>query len=328
MARTNKKGLDYFSHDTNTVLDTKIRFLKAKHGLIGYAVYFRLLEEIYQNSYYLEFSERDLILFASENMIEINVCNNIINDCINEGLFDRNKYEKYKILTSRRIQQNYIDGCFRRKEITLEENYLLFMPELDENSKLTINVVNNQINDNINSINDNINSQIEIETEKETETENEKEKENNFPPQKIEIINSEKKNLTKQPKNYKTDFPPQILNLLAQVVKEFPENIIAKLTPAQKWNWCKVIKDLNELDKYDLQTIFETILFARNNDFWKANLLSVASLRDKKKNCELTKFDKINAQRVSGNGSGNTSIIDNFTDEYLKNHSLKYKNNN
>jgi hypothetical protein len=144
------------------------------------------------------------------------------------------------------------------------------------------------------------------------------------PPQKIEIINSEKKSKLKQPKNYKTDFPPQILNLLAQVVKEFPENIIAKLTPAQKWNWCKTIKDLNEIDKYDLQTIYETIIYARNNDFWKANLLSVASLRDRKKNCELTKFDKINAQRISGN----TSIIDNFTDEYLKNHSLKYKNNN
>ena len=323
MARTNKKGLDYFSHDTNTVLDTKIRFLKAKHGLIGYAVYFRLLEEIYQNSYYLEFSERDLILFSSENMIEINVCNNIINDCINEGLFDRNKFDKYKILTSRRIQQNYIDGCFRRKEITLEENYLLFMPALEENSKLTINVINNQINGNINQINDNINSQIEIEIEKEIKKENENE--NNFPPPKIEIINSEKKNLTKQPKNYKTDFPPQIRNLLAKVSKEFPENIISKLTPVQKWNWCKIIQDLNKIDKYELNEIYETIIWGRNNDFWKANLLSVASLRDRKKNCELTKFDKINAQRISGNGSGNTSIIDNYTDEYLRNNSINYQ---
>ena len=46
MARTSKKGIDYFSHDVDMMQDRRIKLIKAKHGLVGYAIYLRLFEEL------------------------------------------------------------------------------------------------------------------------------------------------------------------------------------------------------------------------------------------------------------------------------------------
>jgi hypothetical protein len=314
-----KKDAYYFPHFSNARNDAKIIKLRRVMGLEGYAIYFMLLE---------------ILREQTDFRYEISG----IDDLSYEWHVSREKI--FAVISNFDLFEILDHKFFSTKLILYLQPYI----EKSENARQAVmkrwNNVKNQLQMNTN-VDTNVDTNVLLTLYKESKGEESKEKESKVnkieikpeieisdAPSKIEIINSEKKSKLKQQKNYKEDFPPKILNLLAQVVKEFPENIIAKLTPAQKWNWCKTIKDLNEIDKYDLQTIFETILFARNNDFWKANLLSVASLRDKKKNCELTKFDKINAQRIAGNGSGNTSIIDNFTDEYLKNHSLKYKNNN
>ena len=126
--RKNKTNLDYFSHDVNMFEDKKIKYLRAKFGLIGYAVFIRLLEEIYSEGYYIVFGEKELLLFADDNKIEIDVCNKIINACINEGLFDIRLFESYRILTSRRIQQNYTAAHWRRLKISFIKEYLLIEP--------------------------------------------------------------------------------------------------------------------------------------------------------------------------------------------------------
>jgi len=128
MARPNdsKVGLDYFSHDTDILQDPKIRLLKAKHGLLGYAVYLRLLEELYrEKGYYLQINEDVDILFCDDNNIEYDVYISILSECITKGLFNSKLYEKYNILTSNRIQLNYIAGTKRRKSVSFYEEYLL-----------------------------------------------------------------------------------------------------------------------------------------------------------------------------------------------------------
>lgn len=184
MARNNKTGLDYFSHDTDMSNDIKLKFIKAKYGLIGYAVYNKLLEQIYrEKGYYLEINDRYLILFSDENNIELNVCKEIINDCINEKLFDINLYNVYSILTSRRVQENYLRGSERRKNITLFKEYLLLVPSeiLKENQTAHIIIINvsiNKDNVNINSQNAGINSQSKV---KESKLKGNKKKENILP---------------------------------------------------------------------------------------------------------------------------------------------------
>ena len=57
--------MDWFKHDTNTMMNFKIRKLIIKYGAIGYAVYFYCLELIAANC-----NEND-ISFSLEHILEI-----------------------------------------------------------------------------------------------------------------------------------------------------------------------------------------------------------------------------------------------------------------
>lgn len=138
MARKTKDSIDYFSHDVDMLQDKKIKLLKAKFGLIGYAVFLRLLEELYRSTgYYLFVDEEFNILFCDDNNLDYNVYIEILNDCIERGLFNILKYNDYDILTSRRIQNNYIEATFRRKNVSFVKEYLLVDPKLIYNIQKT-----------------------------------------------------------------------------------------------------------------------------------------------------------------------------------------------
>lgn len=158
MARSNKIGIEYFSHDVDMMNDKKIKLIKAKHGLIGYAVFLRLLEEIYrEEGYYLKADEDFNILFCDENNIQLDAYESIINDCLEKGLFDKGIFEKYSVLTSKRIQLNYCAATERRKEIEFIKEFLLINP-LEKYNIDKINVYINSINANINNENVDINT--------------------------------------------------------------------------------------------------------------------------------------------------------------------------
>ena len=115
MARPLKRGIDYFSHDVNMNHDIKIKLLKAKYGLTGYAIYNLLLEDIYKNGYYLELSEDYVLIFCSENSIDENQFNQITEFMISRNLFSEVVYINHKVLTSKRIQENYLEATNKRK---------------------------------------------------------------------------------------------------------------------------------------------------------------------------------------------------------------------
>lgn len=168
MARQIKAGLDYFSHDVDIMQDKKIRIVFAKHGGIGIFIYQRLLEELYrENGYYLKIDEDFNILFSGDNKIEYNDYINILNDCINKNLFNEKLYKKYNILTSERIQKNYIAGTDRRKEVVFIQEYLLIKPKERYSEK--VNVIINGLNEDINFLNDNIGTQRKEKNIKEEE---------------------------------------------------------------------------------------------------------------------------------------------------------------
>ncbi|MBD3224850.1 MAG: DUF4373 domain-containing protein, partial [Caldithrix sp.] len=121
MARPQKKGLDYFPHDTDLSSDDKLLLLEADHGMTGYAVYVKLLEKIYREGYFLYFDDRVSKLFSRLNGIEIAVCEGILKSCLQEGLFDKKIYNKFKILTSHGIQKRYLEACRRKRKITLND---------------------------------------------------------------------------------------------------------------------------------------------------------------------------------------------------------------
>lgn len=184
MARPNKEGLDYFSLDTDIANDDKIKLIKAKHGLVGFAIVILLLTKIYKEGYFYQWSEDEQYLFADDARVDVNTVISVVNDCINRGFFNQELYNKYGILTSRGIQKRFLQGCARRKKLVLIREYFIaddHLEEVFENKKVvvtfkSINVSNNSVNVDKAST---ITPQIEIEKEKEIEIEKESKEKNN-----------------------------------------------------------------------------------------------------------------------------------------------------
>ncbi len=135
MARPLKEGLDYFPIDINMFSDKddKTSFLEAKYGLEGIGLIVKLFQRIYGgNGYYKNWGEREVLLFSKQTSVAVEKINEFIEDCINEGLFNREMYDNYKILTSSGIQKRYFKACSRRSKTNYDPKYLLVDPEEDK----------------------------------------------------------------------------------------------------------------------------------------------------------------------------------------------------
>lgn len=117
MARPTKLGLDYFPHDTHTDDDTSLQLLEAEFGLEAYAVYFKLLESIYAQGYAKQWGADDCLLFAKKiGNISVSKLSEIIKGCIRRSLFDEGVYNLSQILTSKAIQQRWLEA--KRKDVS------------------------------------------------------------------------------------------------------------------------------------------------------------------------------------------------------------------
>ena len=88
------------------------------------------------------------LVFASERSTGVNVVKEVVSACIRRGLFDRQMYNQYKILTSKGIQTRYAEATARRSSQKIDGRYLLIpMPKnwVDVNNN-SVNVDNNSEN--------------------------------------------------------------------------------------------------------------------------------------------------------------------------------------
>lgn len=164
MARPQKSGIEYFSLDIK--FDDKIELLEAKYGMEGFGILIKLWQKIYSNSYYINWNDDSVLLFKKVVNADINLISAIINDCLRWEIFDKSKYEKYSILTSKGIQKRYVEATQRRKEVEFTEEYLL-IENVTEKYQKTVNVSINSINTDINSKKDNIGTQSKVKESKE-----------------------------------------------------------------------------------------------------------------------------------------------------------------
>ena len=140
MGRLQKRGLDYFPFDT--VLDTKMELIEAEFGLTGFALVVKLFQKIYgERGYYCEWTDEVALLFAKRNNVGGNVVSELIDASVRRGIFDKDLFDKYGVLTSQGIQKRYFEAVSRRTQIDVVNEYLL------------ISLTQNTENVNINSIN-------------------------------------------------------------------------------------------------------------------------------------------------------------------------------
>lgn len=142
MARPYKKGLDYFELDC--YLDDKFGMIEAEFGDKGFAIVVKLLQLIYrENGYYCEWTEDLIPLHASKmgTSSGVSLIKEVVQACIRVGIFSKELFDKYHILTSRGIQERYFRAVAKRKGIEAKKEYSL------------IKVIQNPVNDGNNPVN-------------------------------------------------------------------------------------------------------------------------------------------------------------------------------
>lgn len=123
MSRPTKQGLDYFPLDVQ--FDGKVELFIAETGAEGLGVLLTIWQLIYQNEgYYIKAGEDIALLVMRRTMTPPDKVNDIINVAVKREIFVKNKLEEHNILTSKAIQKRYFSAAKRKKEVSINKNYI------------------------------------------------------------------------------------------------------------------------------------------------------------------------------------------------------------
>lgn len=136
-----KKGIDY--RPLVCYFDDDTKLMIGKLGLAGYGCLQLLFNKMaMENGYYLEWNARKQALFTldiyekDEQLIE-----NCVQYCLDNGIFDKDMYEKHHVLTSREIQKDYKQITQKRINPWHAPQYVY--PELlDERKSIAVEYAN------------------------------------------------------------------------------------------------------------------------------------------------------------------------------------------
>ena len=127
MARPTKRGLKYFSFDTDFFENDKIKILEAEFGNNGSHIFIRLLNKIYREGYFYQWGKDQCLLLdrATGREYGTELIDKVVEACVDRKLFDKELYDKFGILTSPEIQSRYTVGITKRTDIVIIQEYWL-----------------------------------------------------------------------------------------------------------------------------------------------------------------------------------------------------------
>lgn len=143
-----KKGMDYFRQDGKK--SPEIKSIMLSHGgQKAFGTICSLLQwAVDSNGYYLNWGDNDSRLaFCHEEMVGADYVTEIIKIATKKGIFDKERFEKYQILTNASLQEDFYNCAKRRKEIVVNLQYLVepfvtLFQKLSENSNISKSNVN------------------------------------------------------------------------------------------------------------------------------------------------------------------------------------------
>lgn len=123
-----KKGIQYFSMDVDFFTDSKIQFVDARFGAKGIVITIRLLTLIYRQGYYITWNDDEAFLLAKSvgDNVTASLVSDVVQELVKRGFFNEELFNSFKILTSRGIQERYLEACKRRKTVEMDGRYLLY----------------------------------------------------------------------------------------------------------------------------------------------------------------------------------------------------------
>lgn len=125
MARPVKKGMDYFALDVDYYTDPKLIMLTDRIDKNARAVYVDLLAYGFgKHGYFFNCSEEELATFSLLTQHKMDEILEVIEACLDIGLFDTSLYSGFKILTSERMQEHFsiVKTKNRRTHAILKEH--------------------------------------------------------------------------------------------------------------------------------------------------------------------------------------------------------------
>lgn len=129
MARTSKKGLDYFPMDIDIFSDLKIRKLIKYQGGKAISIYALLLCNIYKNGYYIEWDDELPFICSELTGFEEAYVSEVIKTCLSLGLFSKELFDAEGVLTSKGIQERYSRICIQCRRVCNITDYSLLAPQ-------------------------------------------------------------------------------------------------------------------------------------------------------------------------------------------------------
>lgn len=122
-----KTGIDYFSFDVDFFQDDKIDFVSARFGVKGEVIAIRLLCRIYREGYFIEWNDDKALLFAKRvgDGVSHSLVKDVIRELVKRGFFEESIFNRFNILTSRGIQNRYLEATSRRKRVEIRHELLL-----------------------------------------------------------------------------------------------------------------------------------------------------------------------------------------------------------
>jgi len=196
MARPQKTGLDYFSLDV--VMSDEVEIIEAEHKLEGFAILIKLFQKIYSEGYYYQWDDRGRILFNNKVSVDGNKVDEIVMDCVKWGLFDKKLFDKYQILTSKRIQNQYFTATYKRTGLEAIQEYLLIdISDRDNVVTTRVSDVNNSPTTNVS-----VDKSTQSKVKKSKEEKSKEEKSNAAEVQKVISLYKDKLKHLPQPKKY------------------------------------------------------------------------------------------------------------------------------
>ena len=247
-------GIPYFPLDVYA--DDKIRLIEAEFGLKGFAIIVKLYQKIYGGfGYYCEWTNDVGLLFSQDVCEGYSSVSEIVSAAIRRGVFDKDLYEKYQILTSRGVQKRYFSAVSRRKQINVKSEYLLVeVAQFSEN----VNILSENVSRNAKNV-----CNLQQSKEKKSKEENRKEKKKkNARPQGgydrilSDIEDEELKNLyyeyIKMRKLIKAPMTDYMLRLLINKVNTLePDNVerqkqLLKNSMVKGWKSVYPLKDADD----------------------------------------------------------------------------------
>lgn len=142
MARPIRKGLDYFPLDINILENMQIRKLKSRYKAFDLLIYLTILYDVYKNEgYFLRLSDdymydlSDRADEPEERVVEV------IGFCLRNKLFNRQKFDVYKVLTPTNIQAQNIHAQKRCKNTIRKEFDCINEVETTENTTESAHII-------------------------------------------------------------------------------------------------------------------------------------------------------------------------------------------